>query len=135
MLLRRVLTGKLEGILVRCDYRMLRYMAKVRWQDSLSNEEVQRRCGVEDLGDRLRRARLRWFGHVRRKEGHIQVWRRAVELEVVGKRMVRRPRKTWRQEVKENLRHLSIREDMVDDRQSWRRLIALLTPAVGQDRC
>ena len=28
-----VLTGKLEGLLVRCDHRVLRYMAKVRWQD------------------------------------------------------------------------------------------------------
>ena len=77
---------------------------------------------------------MRWFGHVRRRaEGHIQVWKRAVELEVVGKRMVRKPRKTWRLEVKEDLKHLNIREDMVDDRQSWRQLIGRLTPAVGQD--
>ena len=88
---------------------------------------------MEDLEDRLRRASLRWFGHVRREEGHIHVWRRAVELEVVGKRMVRRPRKTWRQGVEEDLRRLNIREDMVDDRQQWRRLISRLTPAVGQD--
>ena len=67
----------------------------MRWQERVSNEEVRRRCGEEDLEDRLRRARLRWFGHVRRREeGHIHVWRRAVELEVVGKRMVRKPRKT-----------------------------------------
>ena len=111
-------------------------MAKVRWQNSVSNEEVQRRRGVEDLENRLRKARLRWFGHVRRREeGHLHVWTRAVKLEVVGKRMVRRPRKTWRQEVKEDLRHLNIREDMVDNRQSWRRLIVRLTPAVGQDGC
>ena len=65
---------------------------------------------------RLRRARLRWFGHVRRREeGHIL--RRAVELEVAGKRPVGRPRKTWKQEVEEDLRRLNIREDMVDDRQ------------------
>ena len=65
-----VLTRKLESLLVRCDHRMLRCMAKVRWQDRVSSEGVQR-CGVEDLEDRLRRARLRWFGHVkRREEGH-----------------------------------------------------------------
>ena len=40
---------------------------------------------MEDLEDRLRRARLRWFGHVRRREeGHIL--RRTLELEVMGKR-------------------------------------------------
>ena len=37
----------------------MKYMAKVRWQDRVSNEEVQRSCGVEDLEDRPRRARLR----------------------------------------------------------------------------
>ena len=70
---------------------------------------------MEDLEDRLRRARLRWFGHVRRRdEGRIL--RRAVELEVAGKRLVGRPRKTWRQGVEENLGCLNIREDMVDNR-------------------
>ena len=89
---------------------------------------------MEDLEDRMRRARLRWFGHVRRREeGHIHVLRRAVELEMVGKRPVGRPRKTWRQGVEEDLRRLNIREDMVDDRQQWRRLISRPTPAVGQD--
>ena len=35
---------------------------------------------------------------------------------MVGKRLVERPRKTWRQGV-EDLRHSNIREDMVDDQQ------------------
>ena len=114
-----VLTGKLERLLVRCyHHRMLRYMAEVKCQDRMSDEEVQR-CGVEDLKDRLRRARLRWFGHVtRREEGHIL--RRAVELEVAGKRLVGRPKKTWRQGVEEDLRCLNIRDDMVDDWQQCR---------------
>ena len=49
---------------------------------------------MEDLEDRPRRARLQWFGHVTREEGHL--FRRAVELEVVEKRPVERPRKIWR---------------------------------------
>ena len=57
-------------------------------------------------------------GIVRREEGHIL--RRAVELEVVEKKLVGKPRKTWRKGVEEDLRHLNIREDMVDDRQQWR---------------
>ena len=50
-----VLTQKLEGLLMRCDHRMLRYIAMVRWQDKVSNEEVGRRCDVQDLEDRLKR--------------------------------------------------------------------------------
>ena len=67
---------------------------------------MQKFCGLGML--------KRWFGHVRRREeGHVL--RSAVELEVVGKRPFGRPRKTWRQGVEEDLRHLNIREDMVDD--------------------
>ena len=37
-----------------------------RWQDRITNKEVRRRFGVENLEHRLRKMRLRWFGHVKR---------------------------------------------------------------------
>ena len=60
------LTERLEGLLASCDNRMLRYMSKVRWQDRITNEEVRRRCWVENLEHRLRKIRLRWFGHIKK---------------------------------------------------------------------
>ena len=42
-----------EGLLASYDHRMLRYMSRVRWQDSITNEEVRRRCGLENLEQRL----------------------------------------------------------------------------------
>jgi len=42
---------------------MLRYMARVRWQDRLSSEEVAKRCGMKIIQDKLRQKR---FGHVSR---------------------------------------------------------------------
>ena len=50
------LTERLEGLLVRlvsCDHRMLRYMLRVKWLDRITNEEVRRTCGVENLEHRL----------------------------------------------------------------------------------
>ena len=41
------MTKKDEDILRKCDRRMLRYMARVKWQDGVSSEEVARRCGLE----------------------------------------------------------------------------------------
>jgi len=61
------LTGKLEGILKSCDRRMLRYMARVRWQDSISSKEMAKRCGLKMIQDKLRQKRLQWFGHVKRE--------------------------------------------------------------------
>ena len=46
---------------------MLRYVAKVNWQDEVSSEEVARRCCLGDILERARQGRLQWFGHVRRE--------------------------------------------------------------------
>jgi len=57
---------------------MLRYMARVRWQDKISSEEVAKRCGSKMIQDKLRQKRLHRFGHVRREtEGG-----RSVEISV-----------------------------------------------------
>ena len=40
------MTKKDEDILRKCDRRMLRYMARVKWQDGVSSKEVARRCGL-----------------------------------------------------------------------------------------
>ena len=39
--------------------------------DGITNEEVRRRCGVENLERRLREMKLRWFGHVKCRDGNI----------------------------------------------------------------
>jgi len=44
------LTGKLEDILKSFDSRMLRYMARVRWQDRISSEEVAKMWFENDTG-------------------------------------------------------------------------------------
>ena len=43
------LISRLMDVLHRCDHRMLRYMAGVKWQVRKSNSEVAEMCGVEDL--------------------------------------------------------------------------------------
>ena len=64
----------------------LLYLARI------TNEDVRRRCGVENLEHRLRKTRLRWFVHVKcRNENSIL--RRAVELEVDDRRPSGRPKK------------------------------------------
>jgi len=72
---------------------MLRYMARVRWQDRISSGEVAKRCGLKMKQDKLRQKRLQWFHHARR-ETEGGVLRLVEEMEVSGKRKVERPRKT-----------------------------------------
>jgi hypothetical protein len=44
---------------------------KESWSEILWNEEI-RRCGVVDIVEKVREARLRWYRHViRRDEGEL----------------------------------------------------------------
>ena len=126
------MTDRIEVILKRCDRRMLRYMAGVRWQDKISSREVAERCGVKEIQEKIRQRRLQWFGHVRReKEGGVV--RMVEEMEVPGKRPVGRPRRTWRQIVQQDMEKLGIQEELAQDRGSWRRIIASPTPVKGKE--
>ena len=120
------LTKRLEDVLVGCDRRMLRYMTGVTWRDGVSSEEVARRCGLKELSTMLRVRRLRWFGHVERRDGG-EALGRVVGVEVAGRRPPGRPRKTWRRCVGEDLAALGIEEEEAMDRNSWKRIIDRLT--------
>ena len=105
-------------------------MSIVRWQDKITNVEVRRTCGMENLEHRLRKTRMRWFGHVKHRDKN-SILRRAMELEVKGRRPVGRPKTTWSRVVEEDMRKLNITEDMAEGRKQWRQLISHPTPGVG----
>ena len=110
------LMERLEDLLTSCDHRMLRNMSRVRWQERITNEEVRRRCGVENLEHRLRNMRLRWFSHVKRRDEN-SILRRAMELEVEGRRPVGRPKKAWSKVVEEDMRKL-----IKHHKKTWQRI-------------
>ena len=120
-------TEAIERKINSSDQRMLRHMASVRWEDRVSNDEVRRRCGVENIIDILRRSRLRWYGHVKRREDD-HILRRALDMDVEGVRPRGRPRKVWRRCVEENMREKNINLETVHNRREWMRLINSPTP-------
>ena len=54
----------------------------------------------------------------------LSILRRAMELEVEGRRLVGRPKKALSKVVKKDIRKLNITEDMAEDRKQWRQLIS-----------
>lgn len=94
------------------DCRMQKYFGHVRWECRVSNEEVMRMCGVDDMLSVLRRQRLKWYGYaMRREEGHVLG--RAVVVKEEGRRPGRRPKKTWRWCVEEDMKRLNIMEESI----------------------
>ena len=62
-------------------------------KDNIRNIEFKRRCGVEKIVEKVREERLRWFGHVvRRDEG--KVVKGIIRMEVKGgNRRRKRPKR------------------------------------------
>ena len=99
-----------EGsIICRTEMRILRWAQGVSLKAHKKNEEVQRQSGVESIEEKLRDARLRWFGHVERREPEHHL-RRAVELPEARKRKRGRPAKRWIDVVEEDLRRRGMKK-------------------------
>ena len=84
-----------EQRMERNENVMLRWMCGVTLRDKVPTAELRRRLGIEAVVDFMRQGRLRWFGHVKRKEVDdlaSTCW----NLEVAGSRSRGRPRMTWR---------------------------------------
>ena len=74
---------------------------------------------VEGVVEVMRRGRLRWFGHVERKE--VDDWVSACRnLEVAGSRGWGRPRLTWRARLHGDMKDMGQRPGMAMDREKWR---------------
>ena len=78
-------------------------------------------AGICSIREKAREARLRYFGHVKRgaEEGPV---RRAMEMEVRGRRSVGRQKKRWKDIVKEDMRALGTAEEetrSIMEKENW----------------
>ena len=105
--------------LERVEMRMVRWMYGVSLKERRSSEDLRAGMGIEGILMVLRRNRLRWFGHVERKEDENWV-KKCRTLEVEGKRRRGRPEKTWDEVVKEDMTAWGLSREMAQDRGRWR---------------
>ena len=79
--------------------------------------------GCSEHAKVVRRGRLRWFGHVERKNGDdwVSACRNVV---VAGVRCVGRGRKTWRECVKDDTDELGLHPEWAVFKAVWRGLIS-----------
>jgi len=74
-----------EVALERAEMRMVRWMCGMKLQDRFMSKELRGRLGLDDIISVLQRNRLRWYGHVLRKEDNDWV-KKCMEYEVEGAR-------------------------------------------------
>ena len=67
------------------EMKMLRFAMGLTRKDKIKNEYIRSTVKVERLGIKMREGRLRWYGHVMRRDKEY-VGRKMIEMESPGKR-------------------------------------------------
>ena len=75
------------------------------------NDNIRERLKVENITERYRKARLRWFGHVKRRYQDY-IGRKTLEMVPPGRRKRGRPKHV---DVNENMKVIGTRKDEVHD--------------------
>ena len=102
--------------------KMIRWMCGVTLKDGKTSEELRERLGVVSVSKRVRQNRLRWFGHVERKDEDD--WVSACrDLSVAGEKGRGRGRKTWKECVADDMRKMELRREDAQDRVLWKNSI------------
>ena len=87
--------------------------------DKIRNEHIRGTAGVERMSKKLRETRLRWYGHVlRREEGYIG--KKIMAMELPGTRRRGRPKRRFIDALKEDMRVVGVRKEDAMNRNGWR---------------
>ena len=96
-------------------------MCGVKVKDRFPSKELRERLGTDDILLVLQQNRLRWYGHVLQKDDD---WvKKCMEYEVEGPRPRERPKRTWREVVKQDCQARKLNSEDAMDRSRWRKLI------------
>ncbi|PVH64028.1 hypothetical protein PAHAL_2G167800 [Panicum hallii] len=102
------------------EMRMLRWFCGHTRRDRVRNEEIRDRVGVAPIEEKLIQHRLRWFGHVQRRPPEAPVRSGVLKRGDNVKRGRGRPRLTWDETVKRDLKEWNIAKELAMDRSAWR---------------
>ena len=77
---------------------------------------------IDDIALVLQQNRLRWYGHVLQKDDGDWV-KKCMEYEVEGPRPRGRPKRTWREVVREDCQARKLNKEDAMDHCKWRKVI------------
>ncbi|KAK3533744.1 hypothetical protein QTP70_025050 [Hemibagrus guttatus] len=111
-----------ESELEVAELKMLRFFLGVTRLDRIRNEYIRGTTHVGRLGDKVREARLRWFGHVQRRESEY-IGRRMLDMELPGRRQRGRPKRRYMDGINEDMKLVGASVEDAEDRDRWREMI------------
>ena len=94
----------------------------VKLKDMVESTVIASRVGVDDLEEHLRQKRLRWFGHIVRRDEEVEI-KEVLKLKMKGWRKRGRPVKQWIEVVEEDMKKRGVVQQDAGDREGWRRRV------------
>ena len=108
--------------LIRNDNWMVRWICSKKLSDRCTVSDLHSKLNIISLAETIRRGRLRWFGHLMRMDENL--WQKKVLTYVVpGVAPRGHPKVRWMDNVKKDMKDLSIEADLTADRARWRQAI------------
>jgi hypothetical protein len=89
-------------------------------RDRVRNDDIRDRLGVAPIEEKLIQHRLRWFGHVQRRPPEAPVRSGILSQDSNVKRGRGRPKLTWVEAIKGDLKRWNIPKDLALDRSAWK---------------
>src|SRR6218665_2209584 len=116
-----------EGRLLVAEMSWLRRIIGRSRREKVRNEQTREELGTEEtVVQKIKKRRLQWFGHVERME-EKRLPNAALHEHVEGKRSRGRQRKTWMDNVREDLKEKNIDFTRIGEatrnRKVWRNLV------------
>ena len=110
------------------EMKYLRATRGVSLFDHMRNDDIRQEVGVIGIREKVQESRLRWYGHVQRMDDQSLV-RWAMEMKVDGRRRRGRPKKRWKDNIKEDGRQVDL--SVANDRKAWRAMTRRPDPDMG----
>ena len=107
---------------------MLRWICGHTRMDRVRNDDIWDRLGIAPIEEKLIQHRLRWFGHVQRRPPEAPVHSGILKHDGNMRRGRGRPKLTWEETIRRDLKDWSIPRDLSLDRSAWKAAIHVPEP-------
>ncbi|XP_041973821.1 uncharacterized protein LOC121729387 [Aricia agestis] len=101
------------------EMKMLRWAAGVTRIDKVRNEYIRGSFGVASVVEKVKESRLRWYGHIQRRDDAYAV-KKVLNIPNVYKRPGRPPA-TWWNNIKREMDQESLTTETTQNRKFWRK--------------
>ena len=113
------MTERQVGKMEVAELKMMRWALGVTRKGKIRNEYARGTAKIAKLEDKLRNARLRWYGHVKsREEGYVG--KKMMKMVVPGRKKRGRPRRRWMDLAREDIEMIGAMEGDEVDREKWK---------------